>query len=272
MQKVGFGRVKCFKVIDPKNTEHQTESHEMPLDLAYRAAAHLNRENAGRKYAYVVPFGFRYKLHDSYLKNNGNYSAAQIINAFGLNSSMFSNEPQSDNPEFQAPNIYYTGAIDFADGADFNVKVEWKPTKMLEKRPVELDGLDGRTIISITPAINKDYIEELRKIFSGVGQNSADGYESLKKAVAKVSGEKPKCHITMLLNWVDNQQIMHPKLFTEKLIGEVKSGIVERIDIEPGMGAAQPKLTITYISGDADPYTMVNKLSGNDEDYKPIQE
>jgi hypothetical protein len=48
-----FGRVKYYKVSDPKNSKTLNAFDAIPIDYAYVMAAKINRENGGRIYAYV---------------------------------------------------------------------------------------------------------------------------------------------------------------------------------------------------------------------------
>jgi hypothetical protein len=102
MEKIGFGRVKRFKVSNPSDVEHQIVLDEMPLNEAYKMAAHLNRIGRGQFYAYVET---RY------------IGTFQVFPVRPTDRKGQRKEPiQFDNPkDFKPKGIIYTGAIDGND-------------------------------------------------------------------------------------------------------------------------------------------------------------
>ncbi len=102
MEKIGFGRVKRFKVSNPKDVEHQIVSGEMPLNEAYRTAAHLNRIGRGRFYAYV---------------ETRHIDTFQVFPVRRTDRKGQIKEPiQFDNPkDFRPEWIFYTGEMDFKE-------------------------------------------------------------------------------------------------------------------------------------------------------------
>lgn len=139
MEKIGYGRVKVFKVSNPKDVEFQSVSHDMPLDLAYRTAANLNSAGWGKFYAYVET------------------RLIGVFKSLPINPRVYKDGskveyPIFDNPEAgKNPNIvFYTGAIEGAkEGAPVDCMVdEWHGKPILGKwiecdtKPISGDDSD----------------------------------------------------------------------------------------------------------------------------------
>ncbi len=121
MEKIGYGRVKVFKVSNPKDVEFQSVSHDMPLDLAYRTAANLNSASWGKFYAYVET------------RFIGMFQSLPVSPRVYKDGSKVK-YPIFDNPEAgKNPNIvFYTGAIEGTNEcAPVDMGDEWhgKPIK-----------------------------------------------------------------------------------------------------------------------------------------------